>query len=173
MTAPPVLETERLVLRPHGAGDFDAMAAMWADSEIVRHIGGQPASRAEAWSRLLRYAGLWPLLGYGYWAIEERDTGRYAGDVGFADFQREIEPPVAGMPEIGWALASHAHGRGLATEAVRAAVAWGEEAFPEGRRTCCLIDPDNLASIRVAEKCGYEFFAEAEYRGGTSLIYRR
>src|SRR5690242_21259683 len=72
----PTLETARLRLRAHRPDDFAACRAIWSDPEIVRHIGGKPSTGEEAWRRLLTYAGLWRLLGFGYWAIEERASGR-------------------------------------------------------------------------------------------------
>ena len=83
------------MLRGHTAADLDAIAAMWADPEVTRHITGVPSTREESWARLLRYAGLWPLLGFGYWLVEDRATGRFLGEVGFANFQRDIEPVLA------------------------------------------------------------------------------
>jgi RimJ/RimL family protein N-acetyltransferase len=62
----PVIETQRLILRGHRLEDFDALAAMWADPHVARFIGGKPATQEESWARLLRYAGHWRLLGFGY-----------------------------------------------------------------------------------------------------------
>ena len=149
----PVLETERLRLRGHRLDDYASCAAMWADPVVTRHFG-QPLSGEESWNRLLRYVGHWALLGFGYWVVEEKATSAFIGEVGFADWKRNIEPSLGEMPEIGWVLASPSHGKGYATEAVRAAIAWGEGHFGESR-TACIIDPGNLPSIRVAEKCGY------------------
>src|ERR1700728_3292085 len=98
----PVLETERLRLRGHRLDDFTACAAMWADPVVTRHIGGKPFSEEESWSRLLRYAGHWALLGFGYWVVEEKATGNFAGEIGFANYKRNLEPKLEDMPEIGW-----------------------------------------------------------------------
>ena len=104
--------------------------------------------------------------------IHEKASRRFVGEVGFADLRRMIDPPLGGAPEIGWALARWAHGRGFATEAVRAAVAWGTTHFGPAR-TVCLISPDNLASIRVAEKCGYSRLQHASYKGEPTIIFER
>jgi RimJ/RimL family protein N-acetyltransferase len=101
-----------------------------------------------------------------------KSTGKFAGELGFADYKREIEPSLKGVPEIGWVLASHAHGRGYATEAVRAIVAWGDAHF-ESPRTACIIAPENLASIRVAEKCGYRELQLTSYKGRPTLMFVR
>lgn len=167
-----VIETQRLRLRRHRIDDFGDCAAMWADPIVTRYIGGKPSSEEEVWARLLRYVGHWEWMGFGYWVIEEKDTGDFLGELGFADYKRDIEPSLKGVPELGWALASKVHGKGYATEAVRAAAAWGDAHF-ERVRTVCLIHPENLASIRVAEKCGYQEFQRATYKGGTVGIFGR
>jgi RimJ/RimL family protein N-acetyltransferase len=168
----PVIETERLVLRPHNPEDFPECAQMWADPMITLYIGGKPSSAQATWLRLLRYVGHWTWMGYGYWAVEEKATGGFIGELGFADFKREIVPPLGDAPELGWALASRAHGKGYATEAVRAAVAWGDACLAS-RRTVCMIHPDNLASIRVAQKCGYREFERTTYAGDPTILFER
>jgi RimJ/RimL family protein N-acetyltransferase len=166
------IETARLTLRRHRVEDFAACAAMWADANVTRYIGGRPFSEEEVWSRMLRYVGHWALLEFGYWVIEETATKRFIGEVGFADFKRDIAPSIRGVPELGWVLASDAHGRGLATEAVRAALTWGDAHFGS-IRTVCLIDPQNLASIRVAEKCGYRQVTRTTYKDHPTLLFDR
>jgi RimJ/RimL family protein N-acetyltransferase len=169
-TEVPVIETTRLILRGHRLGDFPDCAAMWADPIVTRHIGGKPFSEEETWARFLRYVGHWSVLGFGYWAIEEKDTASFVGELGFADFKRDIVPSIKGTPELGWALASRAHGKGYATEAVRAAVVWGKTHFGAAR-TCCIIHPENLASIRVAEKCGYQEFQRTTYKSHATIMF--
>ncbi len=168
----PVVETERLSLRGHRLEDFSDCAAMWADPVVTRHLGGKPFSEEETWARFLRYVGHWGLMGFGYWAIEEKETGRFIGELGFADFKRDIDPSIKGVPELGWVLASRAHGKGYATEAARAAIAWGETHFAKAR-TVCIIHPENLASIRVAEKCGYKQLQRATYKNHATLLFER
>jgi RimJ/RimL family protein N-acetyltransferase len=148
------LATDRLLLRPPTATDLDAIAAMWSDPEVVRFIGGgKPFSREQSRQRLLRYVGHWTLFGYGSFSVIDRVTGQFLGDVGVQNFERDIEPPL-GPFEAGWVLASSAHGRGLASEALAAVLAWIETKFP-GQTTSCIIDTDNAPSLRVAAKAGY------------------
>ncbi len=125
----PILETERLTLRAHRLDDFGPYAAMWADPVVIQHIGGKSIPDEDAWTRFLRQAGHWALLGFGYWVVEEKTTGAFAGEIGFANLRRNMEPPLGDTPEIGWVLASPFHGKGYATEAVRAALAWGDRAL--------------------------------------------
>jgi RimJ/RimL family protein N-acetyltransferase len=150
----PVIETERLRLRPHQSGDLADCVAMWSDPVVVRYTLGSPSPPQRTWMRILAYRGHWALLSYGYWAVEEKTSRRYIGELGFADFKRDIEPSIAGVPELGWALVPQFHGKGYATEALSAAVAWGDQHFANGR-TVCIIHRDNHRSFRVAEKLGY------------------
>lgn len=167
----PVLTTERLVLRGHVVDDFAACHALWSDPEVTRHIGGRAFSGEEVWARLLRYVGHWSALGYGFWALTDRATGQFLGELGFADFHRDISPSLDGMPEMGWALMPHAHGRGVASEAIAAALAWSDTQFQAP--VCCIIDPDNIASIRVAEKNGFKETARTTYHGAPTIQFRR
>src|SRR5271170_1688738 len=158
LTAAPRIETERLLLISHRLEDFADCSAMWMDPEVVRFISGKPSTKLEVWHRLQRYVGHWPLLGFGTWAVRDKGSGRYAGALGFADNQRDLDSSPSELPELGYVFASWCHGRGFATEAVRAICAWGDEHLPQ-RRTWCLINPEAKASLRVAEKCGYREFA--------------
>lgn len=167
----PVIQTNRLTLRAHGIEDFAACAAMWADPAVTRYIGGRPSTSEEVWGRLLRYAGHWALLGFGYWALVEKSSGEFVGELGFADFHRDMHPAID-VPELGWALVSRVHGQGYGTEAVSAALRWGDEHFNPSR-TVCLIHPDNAASIRVAGKCGYRQWRPMEYKGQPTLLFDR
>lgn len=150
----PRIETERLRLRGHGVDDFADCVAMWSDPLVVRYTINEPSPPQRTWQRLLGYRGHWTLLGFGYWAVEEKASGRFVGEIGFADFKRATNPSIEGMPEVGWALAPWAHGKGYATEALRAGVAWGDARF-ESLPTVCIIHRDNRGSFRVAAKLGY------------------
>ena len=168
----PRLRTERLVLRAHSLDDFAATAAMWASEDVVRFIGGRPSTREESWARLMRTRGQWALLGFGLWAVEERATGRFIGEVGFGRFERDIDPPIGATPEGAWVLAPEAHGRGLASEALRAAHAWAD-AHLGVERLVCLIAPDNAPSLAVARKLGYVEYARAPYKGDDCVLLER
>jgi RimJ/RimL family protein N-acetyltransferase len=169
----PILETERLTLLGHRTETLDESLALWSDPQVNRHITGKPSGREEAWARVLRYIGHWAALGYGFWQIRERATGRFVGEAGMADFQRDVSISFDGAPEAGWVLAPWAHGRGYATEAMTAALAWGDAAAHVGSRTVCIINPDNTASLRVAAKCGYRELVRADYKGVEVLVFER
>ena len=161
----PTLETERLRLRPFRPSDFEDFAAMCADPEVARFLGrGMPLSRELSWGNLAYYTGHWILLGYGIWAVEEKETGLFAGRIGFAQ--------PYGWPgfELAWALARHRWGRGYATEGARAALTWAFEVLGKNR-VISLIQPANQASIRVAERLGERPQGRAEILGQEHLVY--
>jgi RimJ/RimL family protein N-acetyltransferase len=174
MTAPitPRVETSRLILRERTVADFPAFAAIWAEPEVARYTTVTPLGEEDAWIKFARMAGLWALAGYGFWLVEEKATGAVIGEVGLADFKRAIAPSLTGMPEFGWVLSSCVHGRGYAKEAVGAALQWAEKKFPQ-TIFCCIIDPANAASIRVAEAYGFCRVALAPYKGHDIAIFHR
>jgi len=172
VTIIPVVTTARLRLRPHTPADIDAATAMWADPAVTRFTGNRAFSREESWARLLRFTGNWAWFGYGFWAVEEVETGAYIGQLGMAEFTRATVPTLALVPEVGWSFVAAAHGRGFASEGVRAALAWAD-ANVAADRTMCLIDPGNAVSIRVARRCGFGEISSVVYKGSRSLRFER
>lgn len=166
------LRTARLSLEIPAASDLEDSAAVWADPVVVRYIGGRPLTREEVWHRLLRHVGHWALLGYGFWTIRETEGDAFVGEIGFANFQRDIVPALGPDPECGWVLAPWAHGRGYATEALAAVLAWADEHFGAAR-TLCIIDPENRPSIRLAQRFNYAQFGRGAYKEKQFLLLER
>lgn len=170
-TDAPTLETIRLILRPHRVEDYVACRKLWGDADVVRHIGGVTQDAQAVWFRLLRYAGMWSMLGYGMWVIEERDSGAFLGEAGLLSAERGL-PELEGVPEAGWVLAPEAWGRGIATEAMHAVLDWAD-AHLYAPSLRCIIDPDNLASIKVAEKLGFHALVDTELAGRPTRVFDR
>ena len=167
----PLIETERLILRAHDTNDFAACAMLWGSAEVVRFIGGAPRAPQDAWFRILRYAGHWTLLHYGFWAITDKATGAFLGEGGFSDFRRGITA-LEDVPEMGWALMPSAWGQGFAKEAVGAFARWGD-ANLDAHETGCIISPDNRASLVVAENSGFLPVATITYDDVPTIIFKR
>jgi RimJ/RimL family protein N-acetyltransferase len=167
----PELDTQRLTLRQHRREDAEDSAAMWGDPAVMRYLGGRPFSREECWSRSLRSVGLWEWLGYGYWCVRDRQSGRFVGEVGFADFKRDMSPSIEGVPEAGWVLAAWCHGKGFGSEAAAAIHAWIDE--QSHLRTVCIIDVANRASLRLAEKLGYREQCRTTYKESPIVVLER
>ena len=168
----PVLETGRLILRGHRLEDFPDYARMWADPDVNRFISGHPQSQEESWARFMRGFGHWALMGYGAWSVHEKAGGARVGETGFLSVKRDIVPSLEGIPELGWSFDKPAQGKGYATEAVRAILAWGEGYFGKVR-FACIIAPQNTASLRVAAKTGFREVGRTTYKGDpTVMLYR-
>ncbi len=142
------IETPRLRLRPFREDDLDGLAALYADSDVMRHIGdGQTMDRTATWRAIAQFLGHHQLRGYSTLAIEERATGEFLGECG------PWFPEGWPMLEVGWLVAPQRQGQGIATEAGRALLDWCF-ANLHVEQICNLIRPDNQASARVAEKLG-------------------
>ena len=168
----PSITTPRLTLRAHTLADFDDYCAMWGDPAVTRYIGGKPFTREECWTRFLRQSGHWALKGFGYWVVREKASGRFVGEAGFLDLNRDMQPSLEGFPEAGWVLAPWSYGQGFATEAVKVAHGWIDSVLGPPR-TVCMIDEGNVASIAVARKCGYEEFTRTLFRTQPVILYER
>ena len=169
--AAPSLYTDRLHLRGHRREDQADHIAMWADPRVNRFIGGTARPAELSWGKYLSSAGLWPVMGYGYWVFADRHSNRLIGMGGLAYFSREM-PELEDYPEAGWAFDADHWGAGYATEAMKAVLAWSDEHLDAGE-VRCIIDLANEASHRVAAKLGFRKFAEG-FSGGTSVdVYRR
>jgi RimJ/RimL family protein N-acetyltransferase len=172
-TVQTIVQTERLILRPHRLDDFATYATYRADPQLMRYFRSGPIKEEDAWSGFRGIFGHWELMGYGNWAIEERASGRYIGNLGFTDKKRVTSHPASGAPEMGWLLCAAAQGKGYATEAINAALAWARDHFGQGARVVCVIDIGNAASQRVADKCGFKHFADAERDGHKRFVYEQ
>jgi RimJ/RimL family protein N-acetyltransferase len=145
------IHTERLLLRPTALEDFERWAQMMGDADTAKFIGGiQP--RSTAWRGLMTMAGAWQLTGIAMFSVIEKSTGRWLGRIG--PWQPEGWPGT----EVGWALHPDAHGQGFAFEAAVASIQYAREQLG-WTDIIHTIDPENHASIRLAEKLG------ARYRG--------
>ena len=167
----PTLVTERLTLRHVRPSDINYFAETHADPEVMRFVGGA-VSREDAWRRAMTGAGFWGVLGIGLWAVEQRSDGETIGHVGFFDFQRDMQPSIAGEPEMGWIFSPKAQGKGYASEAGRAALEWFD-ATVGPLSVPAIIDLENAPSMRLAERLGFERQADAAYRNAAIGFFRR
>ena len=168
----PILETPRLRLRGSVAEDFPSVRDIWADERVTRFIGGKPQAEEVTWTKFLRKIGHWELLGFGYWTVEHRDSGAVIGEVGFGEFKREFEPSIKGEPEMGWVIAPEFHGKGVAAEACKAALDWGDAHFKQARMSC-IMEPANAPSVKLAEKLGFSTTLTTTYHGTEILVMHR
>ena len=172
MTQAPVLETERLRLRPWRKEDFRPYHALLQHPEVHRHFGPEPMGAEECWRRLLAAVGGWQFNGFGTWAAERKDDGKLVGSVGIFTAWRDLEPEFGEEPEMGWIFAAETHGTGMASEACRAVIDW-TEANLSPTPIWAIIAPANEPSLKLAAKLGFERLHETPYHNDPTVVLKR
>ncbi|MEZ5771634.1 MAG: GNAT family N-acetyltransferase [Defluviimonas denitrificans] len=168
----PRIETDRLILRGYVRDDFEDYVALRRDPEVARFTGGVPRKASDIWGRFLGIAGNWAIEGFGQWAVIRRADGRLIGQTGIFRAMRGLGAEFDAAPEAGWILTGAAHGQGYGGEAVDAAHRWFD-ASPHAGPLHAMIEPENAASFRIAERFGYLRSREAEYEGAAVVLMRR
>jgi RimJ/RimL family protein N-acetyltransferase len=168
MAIPLPIETGRLVLRSFDPGaDAGAMTSVYCDAEVMRLIPGGPlAGRDAVQAALERHAADQIERGFAFWAVVERTSSRVVGDAGFGIFA------PTGDVELGYTLARDAWGLGYGVEAAGASLAAGLEHL-DVHRIVAVIDAENAASQRVAERIGMRLDAQIEAYGRPHLLFAR
>ena len=162
-----ILETDRLILRHQVLSDLDDLWALYQNPNITKYIHDAPRSREEAQEELE-----WHMNGHprfpelGLWATIHKETGRFIGRCGLLPWEIDGQQEV----EVAYTIAREYWGQGLATEVAQAILHYGFEKL-ERSRLICLIEPENEASKRVAEKIGMSFEKEAHDELGTFFVY--
>jgi RimJ/RimL family protein N-acetyltransferase len=155
----PAIVTQRLLLREWRDADVDEFAAINADPAVMEYF---PETYTEERTRrfVARIRERWAELGYGLWAVELKDTGRFIGYVGLwpATFPAHFTPAV----EVGWRLAADQWGHGYATEGARAALNYGFETLGL-EEIVSFTSVLNLRSVRVMERLGMRRAADFEH----------
>jgi RimJ/RimL family protein N-acetyltransferase len=162
-----ILETKRLILRRQVIEDLDDLWALYCNPEITRYIPDAPRSREEAKEELE-----WHMNGHprnrelGLWATIRKKTGKFIGRCGLLPWTINGQNEV----EVAYTIAQEYWGQGLATEAAQAILNYGFEKLHLSR-LISLIDSENVASQKVAEKIGMSFEKEGQDEMGPFLIY--
>jgi len=146
MAIGPTLTTARLVLRPPTQDDFPAFAAMMANADHVKFIGGA-LPEAMAWRQLATITGAWSLRGFSMFSVLERDTGLWVGRIG------PWMPQGWPGTEVGWGLAPEAMGKGYGVEAATACMDWVVDHLG-WTDIIHIIDPANKPSEALAARLG-------------------
>jgi RimJ/RimL family protein N-acetyltransferase len=163
VTVPLPIETERLLIRPFDEPDADAMAKIYGDPEVMRHIWLGPLDRERTIALLEEYRSAQDEHGFSTWAVVEKESGTVVGDVGFG-----IYAPT-GEPELGYTLAAPVWGRGYGLEAAHACVDAAFAHLPYSRLVA-KVEPENAPSLRVAEQLGMHTVETIDVDGRTHLL---
>ena len=164
-----ILETKRLILRHLAPDDLDSLFALYSDPEVRRYFPEGTLTYEETKKELE-----WFLDGHpehpelGLWATIHKETNQFIGRCGLLPWTIDERPEV----EVAYMLAKEYWGQGLGTEAAQAILEYGFEQL-QLSRLICLIDRENLASVKVATKIGMTFEKEGEDEKGPFLLYSR
>jgi RimJ/RimL family protein N-acetyltransferase len=166
MTSAPRLETDRLILRALELSDFEAYAGFCSDPQVVPFVFGRPLSRQEAWQSFAAMVGHWALRGFGMWALEDRESREFVGRAGL-DY-----PEALGYADLeaGWLLGRAHWGWGLAFEAAVAVLNFAFYSL-DRQQVASVMRPQNLASIRLAERLGMSPSGAIDFDGLPALLY--
>ncbi|HYE15744.1 MAG TPA: GNAT family N-acetyltransferase [Pyrinomonadaceae bacterium] len=151
------VETERLLMRLHEPGDADGHLGVTGDPEFRAHFPETyRPTRDKVLFALGRFVEHWHQFGYGVWCLELKGE---AGVLGYCGLRRL---PQTEEVELLYGIRRAYWGRGLATEAARAALRFGfeEKGFA---RVMAVTTPANRPSRRVLEKCGMRYERDAVY----------
>ena len=157
----PTVHTPRLALIPFIESHFDTYASLYGAPAVMEHIG-PPLDRVEAWKLMARHAGHWILRGYGGWLVQVQETDEIIGVTGIMYPEGNIEM------EVGWIIKPESWGKGYATEAAGAALAYAFDTVG-AKRVMARIAAANVGSISVARKLG--MVLDTELSDKTVSIY--
>ena len=157
------LETERLLMPPLSADHTAALAEVYADPEVARYIGGAALDAEGSAAQVARFEAVWREYGFGQSALVDRASGALLGRAGLHPWPQWDEV------ELGYVLARHAQGRGLATEAARAWLDVASETLALDRLTA-VIHPDNAPSRALATRLGFRVHREDVTPAGVPVL---
>jgi RimJ/RimL family protein N-acetyltransferase len=161
------LRTERLLLRQWREDDAEALAEIYAQPEFLEHMRGLDLEATRG--QVLRFASSWQHDGYGHWAAEELESGRFVGRLGI--LCHHDWPLASGpVPEVGWVLHRDFWGRGLATEAGRVSIEMWREHLDD-RRLISITTPANRRSRAVMERLGMTERGATHWHGYDVIWY--
>lgn len=162
-----ILETDRLILRHQVPADLNDLWALYQDSEITKYIPDAPRSREEAREELE-----WHMNGHpkypelGLWATDYKENGKFIGRCGLLPWMIDGQNEV----EVAYTIARDYWGKGLGTEAAQGILNYGFGKLNLSR-LICVIEPENIASQKVAEKIGMSFEKESSDELGLFWVY--
>lgn len=145
--------------------DGPKLSDLYADPQVARFIGGDRLTYESSVVQAAKFAAVWRAHGYGQSVLLDKTTDATIGRVGLHPWEEW------GELELGWVLARRSQGQGLAQEAAEAWLEWARKARPAPYLTA-VIHPDNLPSIRLAERLGFTFGRRDRTPWSEAVIYR-
>ncbi|HEX8057880.1 MAG TPA: GNAT family N-acetyltransferase [Novosphingobium sp.] len=168
----PLLRTERLELWQPRPGDMPGLVELLADDETRRFLGSAEANEKSQFEKLLRNAGGWALYGYGAFHVRLHGAPHIIARCGVFHTWRGFGQGMDDVPEAGWIVHRDHWGKGIAGEAMRAAIAWFDQT-QGSRRIAAMIEDGNAASQKVAAMLGFAEYGRHEFEGSPVILYER
>ncbi len=162
-----LMQTPRLTLRAFTTEDVDALAEILSDPRVMEFSSKGPLSKEQTSGFIEWSIESCNDNGYGQWAVIERHTGVLIGLCGLSETEVDGEKEV----EIGYRLACHTWGRGLASEAAAEALRAGFEKH-QLESIIAIVATEHAASIRVAEKIGFSAYSLDRYKEWDVRVFR-
>ena len=159
-----ICQTSRLLVREFTMDDLEPLTAMHLDPEVCRFIGLRTPEQTR--NGLIEWIAAYRSLGFANWAVVLRETGQLIGRCGMTPEEYE----GISEPELGWTFARAHWGFGYATEAAAAVMKYWFEVL-KSHRIISLIDPQNVASQRVAERIGMIFDRQVQWKAKATNLY--
>lgn len=165
----PLGQTERFDLWLPRAGDVPDLCRLLDSEGVRRFLGPARAEPAAQYERLTRNAGSWALYGYGTLAVRPRGEDEIIATCGVFHSWRGYAQGFDDEPEAGWIVREDWWGQGVASEAMRAILAWFDQTHGP-RRIACMIEEGNAASERLAASLGFTRYGEHRLEDGDKAL---
>ncbi len=160
-------ETERMLIRPLSLDDTPALTAILSDAEVMKYSVRGACDEAATSTFIKWCLSCYESHSIGPLALIDKESKELIGFCG-------VGPESVGGTEemnLGYRLARRYWGLGLATESVRAvlAYAFNKRAF---KSVVVIIEPEHIASLRVAKKAGFSSFQSKKFHEREVRVYR-
>jgi RimJ/RimL family protein N-acetyltransferase len=168
----PILRTERLELRIPQRDDLSGLVELVTAEPTRRFLGKAQPTQAAQFERLMRNIGGWTIYGYGNFSVRLHGEAALIGSCGVFHSWRGFGNGMDDVPEAGWIIRHDHWGKGIASEAMQAILAWFD-ATHGPRRIAAMIEQGNTASQRVARTLGFLAYAKQVFEGAPLVLYER
>ncbi len=161
-----IARTARCIIRELTLEDMDALFELYKDEEITRYTEKLCSKEEEQEFQRAYIDHMYRFYGYGMWLVFSQETGELIGRAGLEHREYNGQTEL----ELGYVIGKPYQRQGYATEVCERIIEVAKNItdFP---RINCLIDAENLASLGLVEKLGFEFAEDMEDHGRVMKRY--
>lgn len=162
-----IVETERLVIRQIEPGDVNHLSKVLTDPIVMKYSTVGVHSKEQIINYIANAQKQYELNGYGHWAIFNVTNGEFVGVCGLNKHELDSNEVV----HINYRLATEQQGKGYAVEATLGVLAFAKNLL-KLEAVYALIEPENIGSVKVVNRTGFQFIGPSQFRGFNIDIYR-